>query len=97
MKIRIGTKVYIISTINYDICVEEVGYVGRDSFIIDCYLFKDDDYIECYYDEYNETWFKSLAAAKKYLLNYFKEHEYDGYTKYKFTKVNDDYYKIEYE
>ena len=66
MKPSIGRKVYCIY--KNEIFEEEVGYLGRDSFIVDDFselrLF---DSLEYFYDEYQLTWFTSKARAKKKL------------------------------
>lgn len=87
----LGKKVYCI----YDdecILVEEVGYLGKDSFIIadfdECNNF---DSFEWYYEDYNETWFTNLEKAKKKLLEvaYREDNE-----KLKVVKLYDNYYGL---
>lgn len=86
----LGKKVYCI----YDdgIIVEEVGYLGKESFIIadfnDCNRF---DSFEWYYEDYNETWFTNFEKAKKKLLEvaYRKDNE-----RLKVVKITDTYYEV---
>ncbi len=87
----IGKKVYCIY---YDDCiiVEEVGYLGKESFIIaafdDSYNF---DSFEWYYKDYNETWFTNLAKAKKKLLEVADREDKE---ELKVVKINDTYYEV---
>lgn len=67
MKPSLGRTVYCI----YEdlILVETVYMVGKDSFLIDSFgsATKEDSW-EWYYDQYNVTWFTSLARAKKAIM-----------------------------
>ena len=62
-KPKIGKKVYIIHT--GDVYEERVGWIGKDSFIIENYSMYTDDFMEFFYEDHNEWWFSTLAAAKK--------------------------------
>lgn len=87
----LGKKVYCI----YDddcILVEEVGFLGKESFIIadfnDCNNF---DSFEWYYKDYNETWFTNLENAKKKLLEVAYREKSE---KLKVVKLYDNYYGL---
>lgn len=60
-KPKIGKKIYTIWT--GDIIEDRVGYLGKDSFLLEGYDMKVEP--EYYYEDYNEKWFTSLAKAKK--------------------------------
>ena len=67
MKPKIGDTVY---TIYYDqIYRETVGYLGAESFIVECYA--DANNFEYNYDEYGTIWFKTLEKAMKQLHKNF--------------------------
>ncbi len=92
MKPKIGRKVYCI----YDtgIMVDYVGYVGKDSFIVDSYgICKESDSWEWDYDLYGEKWFTSLSKAKKKLVDMYKD-KYEN--KLKVVKIADDWYALEF-
>lgn len=61
-----GRKVYVIYDGN--IFLDSAAYIGKYSFIVGGYEWRVDDAREWYYDDYGKTWFTSLAAAKKFLL-----------------------------
>lgn len=61
-----GRKVYVIYDGN--IFLESAAYIGKHSFIVSGYEWRVDDAREWYYEDYGTTWFTSLAAAKKFLL-----------------------------
>lgn len=65
-KLNPGHKVYVI----YDntISLKSAAYIGEYSFIVNNYEWLADDAREWYYEDYGTTWFTSLAAAKKFLL-----------------------------
>ena len=65
-KLNPGHKVYVI----YDntISLKSAAYIGEYSFIVNNYEWLSDDAREWYYEDYGTTWFTSLAAAKKFLL-----------------------------
>lgn len=90
MKPSIGRTVYCLY--ESDIYKEEVGYLGRDSFIVDDFSdLRRFDSLEWFYEEYQRTWFTSLARAKKFALA--KAHR--ECPNYKFDIIaHDDYYTI---
>ena len=91
MKPKLGNKVYCL----YDngIFVDKVGYLGKDSFIIDDFNnCKEFDSLEWFFDDFNIQWFTSLSKAKTALIDKFKDR-YAG--KLKVVKINDDWYEIE--
>lgn len=86
----IGKKVYCVYD-NQCILVKKVGYIGKESFIIeDISEFQYFDSFEWYYKEYNKTWFTNLDDAKKKLLEV--AYRTDG-EKLKIIK-NADYYEV---
>lgn len=92
MKPKIGRKVYCI----YDtgIFVDTVGYIGKDSFIVDSFGgCTEEDSWEWYYDDYDEEWFTNLAKAKKALIEKYQPR-YEG--KLKVKKFEDDWYALEF-
>lgn len=67
MKPKISEKIWTI----YDnqITLEEVEYLGAESFLIEGY---EDKYDPCYcYSDYNKTWFRDLEKAKKEMRKRF--------------------------
>jgi hypothetical protein len=89
MKPRIGRKVYCVY--HDGIFVDAVGYVGKDSFIVESVLSgTNEDSWEWFYEQYGKDWFTSLAKAKKELLSRFEE---EG-MKLKVFKINDNYYEL---
>lgn len=89
LKPKLGRTVYCI----YDggIFVDTVGYVGKNSFIVDSFGSSTyEDSWEWYYDTYNSDWFTNLAKAKKALLEQM-EDEYG--CEFKIVKVYDDWYE----
>lgn len=89
MKPAIGKKVYII----YEdtIGLESVGYVGKESFIIEEWSDKLEDAIEYNFEDYGTTWFTNLAKAKKKLLEDYKEID----VPLKVVQVKDDYWVLQ--
>ena len=68
MKPSIGRKVYCVY--QDDLNEEEVGYLGKDSFIVDDFSeLRRFDSLEYFYDDYQVMWFTSFARAKKTLLS----------------------------
>ena len=67
MKPEIGTKVYCIY--GDGILVDEVAFIGKDSFIIESFhsLTYEDSW-EWYYEDYDEKWFSNPEKAKEELL-----------------------------
>ena len=90
MKPSLGRTVYCI----YSECilVEEVYAVGKESFFISSV--GDDtmpDSWEWWYEDYNKTWFTSLAKAKSRLLEIGLEiYKEVG----KIKKLSDSYYEL---
>ena len=93
MKPKIGRKVYCI----YDdgILVDTVGFLGKDSFIIDSFgTATEPDSWEWDYDMYDKEWFTNLSKAKKKLIDNYKNEYYED--KLKVTKINDTWYGLEF-
>lgn len=91
MKPKLGRKVYCI----YDdgIFVDAVGYIGKNSFIVESVLdCTSEDSWEWFYDQYEKDWFTSLSKAKKELLSRFAEKYGD---RLKVVKINDEWYELE--
>ena len=67
MKAKLGEKVWCI----YDnqIILEQVEFIGANSFLIEDYASKYDP--EIFYDDYGETWFRDLEKAKKKMRKIF--------------------------
>lgn len=92
MKPKLGRKVYCIYRTG--IMVDYVGYVGKESFIVDSYGFcTESDSWEWSYDMYCEQWFTNLSKAKKKLIDIYKE-KYEN--KLKVVKITDDWYALEF-
>lgn len=76
MKTHIGQKIYCL--FEDQITLEEVGYIGKDSFILANY----NEYRQCarelYYEEYNKKWFRDLEKAKITLLKTRKDYKKRG-------------------
>ena len=90
LKPRLGRTVYCI----YDngIFVDTVGYLGKDSFIVESFGSSTyEDSWEWYYNQYNVDWFTNLAKAKKDLLTKLQD-EYN--CEFKIVKVYDDWYEV---
>lgn len=91
LKPRLGKTVYCIY--GDGIFVDSVGYLGKDSFIIEGFGGSTyEDSWEWYYDQYNSLWFTNLAKAKKALL---EQMDNTGAYKFKIVKVYDDWYRVE--
>lgn len=91
MKPKIGRKVYCIY--GTGILVDTVGFLGRDSFIINSFnLLTESDSWEWDYNMYDEKWFTSLSKEKKKLI----ENNKDGDNKkLKIVKKSDTWYVLE--
>lgn len=92
MKPSIGRTIYCIyqNGINED----NVGYLGKDSFIVDDFSdLRRFDSLEYFYDDYQRTWFTSLPQAKKALLS--KLHREYPDSKFKLKHTCDDYWECE--
>lgn len=93
MKPRLGRTVYCVY--ENSISVEEVGFLGHDSFIVyDFSDLKEFDALEWFYEDYQKTWFTSLARAKKKLLQVAYREEGE---KLKVVKISDTYYEVQQE
>lgn len=67
-KPKIGTKVYCIY--KNSILVENVKFIGKDSFIIGSFgQFTYPDSWEWYYNNFEIDWFTSINKAKKRIKN----------------------------
>lgn len=86
-KPRIGQKVYCFFDDSMDLCIEEVGYIGKESFIIEDYSIKCE--VEFFYENYAIDWFTSLKQFKEYIKKDSR------YSKYKCVKKDDDYWELE--
>lgn len=75
MKIpKIGSTVYILSQFDAGyITKETVGFVGKESFVLDNFQDYNLDEVEQFYNDYSTTWFTSLAKAKKAALAEMRE------------------------
>lgn len=92
MKPRLGRKVYCIY--GKGILVDTVGFLGKDSFIIDSFcLATESDSWEWDYDMYEQEWFTNLSKAKKKLIDNYKD-KYEE--KIKVTKVSDIWYELDF-
>lgn len=91
MKPEIGTKVYCIY--GDGILVDEVAFIGKDSFIIESFhnLTYEDSW-EWNYEDYEEEWFTDLEMAKQKLLSWYKE-KYGNY--FEIIKLSDNWYQVE--
>ena len=70
-KPKIGKKVYVLY--NQGITVENIGYLGKESFLVENPTMKYEDAVEWFYEDYNKTWFTHLTRAKNALLREAKE------------------------
>ena len=92
MKPKLGRKVYCIYEIG--IMVDYVGYIGKDSFIVEGYgLSTESDCWEWSYDMYGKQWFTNLSEAKKKLIDI---HKGKYKNKLKVVKVTDDWYALKF-
>lgn len=88
LKPKLGRTVYCI----YDggIFVDTVGYLGKDSFIVDSFGGSTyEDSWKWNYDDYNSLWFTNLAKAKKALL---EKMDNTGTHKFKIVQTYPDWY-----
>lgn len=92
MKPELGRKVYCIY--GKGILVDTVGFLGKDSFIIDSFcLATESDSWEWDYDMYEQEWFTNLSKAKKKLIDNYKD-KYEE--KIKVIKVSDIWYELDF-
>lgn len=76
---KIGDVVYTLSQFDEGcISKETVGFVGKESFVLDNFQDYNLDEVEQFYNDYNSTWFTSLAKAKKAALEEMREHKGGG-------------------
>ena len=85
---QIGKKVYVLY--NQGISVEEIGYLGKESFIV---KHPTTNAVEWFYEDYNKTWFTHLTRAKNALLREAKEIWLD--IEFKVVAVDKDRYELE--
>ena len=90
-KPKIGKKVYVLY--NQGITVEEIGYLGKESFLVEYPTMKLEDAVEWFYEDYNKTWFTHLTRAKNALLREAKEIWPD--LEFKVVAVDKDRYELE--
>lgn len=89
---KIGQKVYCIY--HDGIFRDTVGYLGKESFILDSFRSgTDEESWEWDFDTYDTDWFTSIAKAKKALLDRFKDYRT---CKVRVVKVRDTWWEIEY-
>lgn len=92
MKPKLGRKVYCIY--GTGIMVDYVGYIGKDSFIVESYgCATESSSWEWSYDSYGKKWFTNLSEAKKALIDIYKE-KYEN--KLKVVKISEDWYAVEF-
>lgn len=90
-KPKIGTKVYCIY--KDGILVKTVGFLGKESFIVEGFgSFTNDDSWEWYYNDFEIDWFTNLTKAKKE-LQIRCEEEYGE--KVRIKKCDDTWYQAE--
>lgn len=89
---KLGTKVYCIY--GDGILVDTVGYLGKESFIINS-IFDDteSDSWEWYYEEYEESWFTNLKKAQTKLKELYRD-KIEGDCKILIKKCSDTWYEL---
>ena len=85
MKPEIGTKVYCIY--GDGILVDEVAFIGKDSFIIESFHNTYEDSWEWNYEDYEEKWFTDLERAKEELLSKYGDS-------FIIENVTDDWFQV---
>lgn len=91
MKPKIGQKVYCI--MDDDILADKVGYIGKESFIIDDFSeFNAFDSFEWFYEDYGFKWFTKLKDAKESIL---KDYEPEERKRLKFVRNGMGDYELE--
>lgn len=91
MKPKIGQKVYCI--MDDDILADKVGYIGKESFIIDDFSeFNRFDSFEWFYEDYGFKWFTKLKDAKESIL---KDYELEERKRLKFVRNGMGDYELE--
>lgn len=92
MKPKLGRKIYCIY--GTGILVDTVGFLGKDSFIIDNFgPSTKSDSLEWEYNMYDIEWFTNISKAKKKLISMY-EDRYEG--KLKVTKTSDTWYALKF-
>lgn len=91
---KLGEKVYVIY--GNSISLEKVGYIGKDSFIIEAFESGVHfDFLEWNFADFEKNWFVSLTKAKEALLleakTLCRKNE-----KAKIVKLDKDYWEVEY-
>lgn len=70
-KPRIGSKIWVLihGDVNYaeGACTETVGYLGKESFVLEDFRNIVDEVSELRYEDYNTVWFSSKKDAVKRL------------------------------
>lgn len=74
MKTKIDQEIYCL--FEDQLTLERVGFIGKDSFILDRYNDYREECRELYYEDYNKTWFKSFDSACKALLKTRSHKDY---------------------
>lgn len=91
MKPGLGRKVYCLYCDG--ILVDEVGYLGKESFILSTFGYGvEEDSLEWRFEDYNVQWFTNLYKAKNALLKKFQK---EGNTEMKVVKKSDIWYELE--
>lgn len=65
MKPKIGQTVYLAAYSINEAYKKTVGYLGKHSFVVECYDFCGYLWQERFYDDEGETWFATLKDLKK--------------------------------
>lgn len=91
MKPKLGQKVYCI--MYDDILADKVGYLGKESFIIDDFSeFNKFESFEWFYNDYGFKWFTKLKDAKESIL---KDCEPEDRKRFKFVRNSYGDYTLE--
>lgn len=89
----VGKLVYLVY--KDSILVDQVGYAGKDSFIINSFSdLLNFDSLEWYYEDYGKTWFTDLQSAKDKIINIFEEQDRFK-RKYKIVKIDSTLYEVQ--
>lgn len=90
MKPEIGTQIYCIY--REGILVDNVAFIGNESFIIESFGGATyEDSWEWYYEDYNNKWFTDLKKAKEKLLSIAKKRYEE---RLKIEQTYDDWYEL---
>lgn len=91
----VGKQVFLIY--RDSILVEQVGYAGKNSFIIEGFSdLLNFDSLEWYYEDYGKTWFTDLQSAKDELIRIFEERDLFK-RKYRVVKIDATSYEVQDE